>query len=192
MIMKALRLVGALIVIMTGSCREDEPDPIQLSLNGDMESGSGFPESWFNFKGTDGTGNYSVEWTNNDYRSPSRSLKISSAAKIADSFAYWGQQKCGNIPKGKSVTLKARIKGNLSGAGVSIAIRCDPAGTGSSSLLFVSTQGNTEITGTFDWREYTLASEAVPDATSCILVFLVLLPNTSGEVYFDDVALTYK
>jgi hypothetical protein len=188
MFMKALRLAALFIVLLIGSCREDVVEPIQMIANGDMESGSASPGSWWY---PDTSGDYKAEWSSEASHSPARSLKLSTEIQRADRFSFWAQSKCSDIPRGKTVALKVMIKGELIGTGVSVAIRCDGATPNAAALQFMTTQGNTAITGTFDWKEYSIEIGQVEQATSCITVYLVYLPQTSGKVYFDDVSLTH-
>src|SRR6185436_3602573 len=95
------------------------------------------------------------------------------------------------IPHGKNITLKAKIKGNLTGIGASIAIRGDiesPADGGAEQ--FATTQDQTPITGSSDWQDYSVTLVNINSNIKTITVYLLLLPNTTGEVYFDDLSLT--
>jgi len=187
--MKAHLLVTMATALLITDCREDDLEPVHMIANGDVESGVGMPSSWVY---SNGSGNYNVEWDDAVYHSGSRSLRISTETQSPDTFSFWGQQKCTDIPRGKTITLKAMVKGNLVGQGISIAIRCDDTSTQTGyGLQFVTTQGNTSITGTFDWKEYSIEIGEVVQATTCIWIFLVYLPSTSGEVYFDDVSLVH-
>ena len=47
------------------------------------------------------------------------------------------------------------------------------------------------ITGTFDWKEQSIKMTKVGENIKSLTVYLVYLPNTTGEVYFDDISLTY-
>jgi len=85
-----------------------------------------------------------------------------------------------------------KIKSNLTGDGVSVAIRGDnttqPTGTGEQ---FVTTQGTSTISDTFDWTDYSIKLSNVDASTKSLTVYLNYLPNTTGEVYFDDISLAY-
>jgi hypothetical protein len=85
-----------------------------------------------------------------------------------------------------------KIKSKLEGTGASIAIRGDdtfpPSG---SAEQFVTTQAITPISGTFAWTEYTIKLDDVETATRSLTVYLMILPNTTGEAYFDDVSLSF-
>jgi hypothetical protein len=91
---------------------------------------------------------------------------------------------------GKDLTFNVKIKGdNLVGQGVSIVIRIDGV---SSQLQISSTEGSQNIVGTFDWKSYSIKLASVSSQAKTIYVFLVLLPNTTGKAYFDDVSFTYN
>lgn len=98
-----------------------------------------------------------------------------------------------NIPIGKSLSLSVRIKGQLEGEGVSIVIRGDdsPLADGSREQ-FATTQGNSPIGGAFNWTKFSIGLGTVEPNIQSITVFLVYLPNTTGNVYFDDVSLTFE
>ena len=187
--MKTIRLSALFALLIVISCKPDEPQPINIIVNGDMETGSSTPIGWTYYSGTTGVPG---EWADKVSRSPSRSLHTSAAVATANYTGLWFQQKCGDIPHGKTLVLKAMVKGNLAGAGVSVALRGDDDDLSTPSAdQWASTEGNTPITGTFDWKEYRVEFSEVEQTISCLRVFLIYLPNTSGEVYFDDVSLTY-
>ena len=144
-------------------------------------------------------------WTNNGYGSdfvatrteedsfsPSHSLKISKA--IIDTaqahFWVWYNEYKGEMPFGQDLTLTAKIKGvDLLGPGASIVIRCDRV---TQLLQFETTENSTNISGSFDWSTYTLNLSDLQSDVTIIRVYLILLPETTGTVYFDDITLTHK
>jgi hypothetical protein len=81
----------------------------------------------------------------------------------------------------------------LSGPGVSLAIRGDDTTSlnGSGAEQFSATEGKISISGTFDWKEYQVKMVNVKADIKSLTVFLIYMPGTQGEVYFDDVSLTY-
>ena len=79
---------------------------------------------------------------------------------------------------------------SLEGSGVAIAIRADNRSQ-QEVLKFAATEGTTDITGTFDCKEYSLVMVSVPELTNGIFVFFIYLNTTTGTVYFDDAELTY-
>jgi hypothetical protein len=60
----------------------------------------------------------------------------------------------------------------------------------SGQLAFASTQSDEIITGINDWQTSELILYDIPQGVTIINVYLVLLHNTSGIVYFDDIELT--
>ncbi|MGB3589726.1 MAG: hypothetical protein WBA23_24475 [Tunicatimonas sp.] len=181
---KSILIMGVMMTIATFSCKEEEDDTINLLLNSNVERGTDAPNDWFF---SDGQEQYVVDLSTEEAYSPQKSLKISSQDKIEDDFALWAQSIRRDIPFGRNLTLRAKIKGNLSGQGVSIAIRTDKS---NDRLQFATTQGDTTINGEFDWTEYSVNLNDVSSETDNILVYLIYLPETSGEVYFDDITLT--
>tara|TARA_R110002012_G_scaffold114079_1_gene260346 strand:+ start:163927 stop:164160 length:234 start_codon:yes stop_codon:yes gene_type:complete len=77
----------------------------------------------------------------------------------------------------------------LSGEGVAVVLRGDDAS--GNMEQFVTTESTEDITGVFDWTEYSIKLDKVDASTKSLLVFLVFSSDTSGEVYFDDISLTY-
>ena len=176
----------SIALILAGACSENDGISGQLISNGNVESGSGYPRSWW--KNT-GQGKYDVDWSDKVSYSPTKSLKISTQVADTSAFALWGQTIAFNIPNGSAVRLSVKVKGNLTGDGVAIAMRGD--NEEGSSEQFVTTQTSVPINGQFDWTEYTIKFDKVEAATKEIHVFLIFMSNTTGEVYFDDVSLTF-
>ena len=176
-------------VAFFGCDDDDESEHGQLITNGDVEVGSMTPNSWWY---NSAQNKYQVTWTNQESFSPSKSLKISIQSPDQSEFAFWAQTISVNIPTGESVKLTVKVKAALSGQGISIVIRGDdtqqPSGVGEQ---FVSTQGVTPISGTFDWMDYSVQLPAIDTNIKGLTVYLVFLPTTSGEVYFDDISLTF-
>jgi len=188
--MKIIRTTPLFALLLLISCKPDEPQPINIVVNGDMEAGSSTPTGWTYYSGT--TAVVGV-WTDKVSRSPSKSLHTSAVVATASYTGLWFLQKCGDIPHGKTLVLKAMVKGNLLGAGASVALRGDDDDLSTPSAdQFASTQDNTPITGSFDWKEYRVEFTKVEQSISCLRIFLIYLPNTSGDVYFDNVSLEYN
>lgn len=171
-------------IFLLGSCNEDEDTFVQFLKNSDVETGSTTPESWWYYTGFD---KYDVVWTDEESFSATKSLHISTDTIESTDFAFWAQTLNTDIPHGQSVTLRAWVKGNLTGTGISIVIRGDD--TDGVMYQFVSTEGNTSISGTFDWSEYSITLDNIDSRIQILKVYLVYLPNTTGEVYFDDIFL---
>ncbi|PHN07005.1 hypothetical protein [Flavilitoribacter nigricans] len=177
------------------SCKKDDDDSMgssssELLTNGDLEIGSGTPNGWFT--GPSCT-DIDLSWTDEESFSPSKSVKISNTTLESDCFTYWGQHRNTDIPTGKSLTLRAMIKGQLEGNGVGIVIRGDdtPDISGTAEQ-FATTQGVSPISGTFDWTEYSLSLGPIEATTKSLTVYLVYHPGTTGDVYFDDVSLEFE
>ena len=185
---KSLSAVFLLLLFI--SCNEEEDQTIsQLLANTDIEQGSVAPAGWITNQ-LDGSGLEFI-WNEQEASSGSRSLQIQKISDETEVWGYWAQIFQGDIPHGKNIELSAMIKGNdIQGTGISIAVRADREGLASSEGQFVTTQGTIPINGTFDWKnERILLADLKPDV-SRILVFLIYLPETTGEIYFDDVTLS--
>ena len=103
-------------------CSEDEIESGQLISNGNVETGSSRPNSWWNGAGSD---TFNLTWTDQEAFSGSKSLSISAQTADSVEIAVWAQTISTNLPTGMDVTLSAQIKGDLTGEGVSIVIRGD-------------------------------------------------------------------
>lgn len=181
----------SLTFILTGfllsSCEKEEL--VDLIVNGNVEKGMTYPDDWWS---NDGDDKYNTKWNPLEYYSPKRSIVISTKTADSINIAYWGQSIKDNLPIGQVVTLKVKIKAALDGEGASIVIRGDDNySLYSRAEQFVTTQGESPIIGTFDWTEYSITLDNVDATTIMLTVYLVYLPNTTGEVYFDDISLTY-
>lgn len=177
------------------SCNKEDNDVQELAANelltnGNLEIGSGAPLGWFRSAPCPDT---RMLWTEEEAFSHRKSLKMSNSTLESQCFSFWGQSLNTDIPTGKSLTLRVRIKGQLEGEGVSIAIRGDDtpdiSGIGEQ---FATTQGSSPITGTFDWAAYSLSLGTVEATIQSLTVYLVYLPNTTGNVFFDDVSLEFE
>ena len=169
-----------LVLIISISCKNDdpvEPAPEQLIVNGDLEVSSW---GWWAQKGNT---HHNVLWVD-------QALKLSTEISHHTEFSFWSQSFTEFIPFGKDITLEVRIKGDLEGQGASIALRADDSTN--NVLQFETTQGKVPITGEFDWTEFTVTIENVSSSTSRIYIFLVFLPDTTGEVYFDDISILVR
>jgi hypothetical protein len=174
------------LVSILFSCDKDDPNPAQLIVNGNVESGTANPTGWVNYSSPGITNS----WTSDAFSSSNHSLKITSDTG-PDDIGYWTQNYNGAIPIGKDLTLRVKIKcDNLDGEGVSIAISADDSTP--TAIQFSTTQGKKTIDGTFDWTLYDVTLEAVDADAKNIYVFLIFLPNTTGTVYFDDASLEYN
>jgi hypothetical protein len=176
-------------MLMIFSCTDESenPDSIQLLINSSVEAGSSTPNKWFDFPG-----DYQASWTDAHAFSGSKSLMIQSLGNDGK-FGYWVQSIYKDIPYGRRLRLSAMIR--LDGVdpandGVSIVIRGDDDEDPDKSAFFYTTQGDVPIRGDEDWKEYTLEMKAnIPETVDKIHVFLVLLDDTEGTVYFDDIKL---
>ncbi len=180
--------------IMVNGCSKDESQEFYgpLLKNGNLESGSSTPDGW-NYATTEQGFNFT--WTNLESYSPSHSLGISTSVSHAN-IATWTQTISENLPFGHQMVLKTKIKCNLIGDGVAIVIQGDETVTPSGSAEeYASTQTMFKISGTADWRDWAIATSSnLNNTIKSITVYLIYLPNTTGEVYFDDIELkaTYK
>jgi hypothetical protein len=183
-------LIG--IFFMYSSCNEDDeetdPVPVQMLRNPYMEL---WKSNDVLYWGRLVDGDFELEWTDEEYVSPTHSLKISATSHTDSTYAAWAQALATGIPNGNDVKLEIKIKGvDLEGDGVAIALRGDDS-VSKTVVQFESTDNQVEIKGTFDWTSYTVELNDVEENVDMLLVFLIYMPNTTGTVYFEDAFLTY-
>ena len=186
-------LVLCLLVIFSFSCQKNtSSEPlINLLTNGNIENDV---FTWKVFFSPQSNPNTSIVESTEEFSfSPKKSLKIS-CPKVNDNaaFSYFVQDiSAANLKAGSKLTLTAKVRGvNLIGNGVSIALRGDATTGAAGTRFFKTTQDITPLRGTFDFREVTLSLDSYEGNADRIIVFLLLLPNTIGTVYFDDISLT--
>ena len=151
-----------------------------------------YPTGWNYSAGHDSNGylNHTVEWTDEVAYSGNRSLKISTYKLDSENTASWSYELSRDLPVGQDITLEAKIKGNLVGQGASLLIRADDVYTAvGDPEQYATTQGNTPITGIFDWTIYLVVLKDLGLNVKSITVYLEFLPNTTGEVFFDDISI---
>jgi len=120
--------------------------------------------------------------------SKGHSLSITSATTATTGFSDWLYLIPGpQLTVGSRLILKVKVKLNdVTGNGVFIAMRGD---TQSGSAFFVTSQGNQSITGSQDFKEYTIKLNYYPQNVSNIFIFLILDSSSTGTAYFDDIEL---
>lgn len=189
--MKVQNSILLLLILSTISligCKDDEVKPNQLLLNTDVEEGSRDPEHWW----LDRAPQSNVNWSTVEAFSGEKSLHIERETSDSLNFSFWAQTVNSNIPVGKSVSLQAKIKGKLIGDGVSLFIRGDNSSQANGyAEQYNTTQGNISITGDFDWENYNVKLENIEPEIKSLTVYLIFNQNTKGDVYFDDITLTY-
>jgi len=152
-----------------------------MLVNLDMET----DEGWW-FRGPTGT---EQGFSSEEARSGLRSIRLSHPAATGQGeFSYSGQYTSVQDPAEKKFTLTARMKlEGVTGQGVAIAIRGDTEGRPSGyGEAFATTQGKKSLVGTTDWMDVTVELDRLEANINSIAVYLILLPETSGTVYFDD------
>jgi hypothetical protein len=166
------------------SCNEPE-EFISLELldNASVEDGNQTPVRWFVVDG-----DYQKGWSELESSEGNRSLELTSDMTGGE-FGYWGQSVTDDIPYGRKLKLSCDIKlEEVTGEGVSIAVRGDS--NTKMAIFFETTQGKNLISGNQEWENYTVEmTETVPEEVTKILVFLLLLDDTKGTVYFDNISL---
>lgn len=189
-------IICLLIVLLTlflvacNYANDPLPHGIQNLLSNSNMEGSNFGKLSGWFMGSGGE-NHEFEWSTEESYSPDHSVKIQLSEKDEGAIGVLSQYIRHYIPRGREVTLKAKLRlDNIEGEGIMIALK----GSGNDGITstFVSTQGRTLITGTSDWKEYSVAVDKFTYNDDIIVVFIIYGANTTGTVYIDDVELLYE
>jgi hypothetical protein len=166
------------------------PSHPQLALeNGGFEAGQHTPEYWW-LGGTTFSG-FTLEWRSAGAYEGRRAASITRQEASQEHFAYWAQTLRADAFRDGPVTLRARVRTDLTGQGVSLVIRGDdtprPAGA---AEAFATTQGRTTISGSSGWVERSVTLDRLPAGMQSVTIYLVFLRGTTGTVAFDAVELT--
>jgi len=163
---------------------------VPILQNGGFEDGGDLPYHWS--RGGPGFGGSILSYDADGAWEGDHCVSISRATSSSELFTYWSQTMRVDDFRG-SVELRARIRTELSGQGVSIAIRADdkPRPTESDfAEAFATTQGAAPISGSAGWTEHSVRLDHLPDGMESVTVYLVFLPGTTGSVSFDGIELT--
>ncbi|WP_080056899.1 hypothetical protein [Spirosoma aerolatum] len=209
--MKALALFLSLLIcsLLFNSCKKDDAQPQSIAnavVNGDFEA-SPYQDWLSNVNRVSKTkpNSYTVEYSTEAASSPSHSIKVSCNAAYNDSTYHLLQQlfytpsssapngaKILNIPTGAKLTMKAKIKTvNVQGNGIVIAVGGNYGlNKNYASAFYTSTEGKVPITGTNDFKEYSITFDSFPADTYSLYVLIFFSPTTTGTAYYDDVSLS--
>lgn len=199
-ILQKLNLLLLFFAVLLTNCKKDDAQP---SANKELLKDnyiSGTDNSWkfrasSHYNIDENTKLYSGEVSKVSFTSSPNSLKISSNQTyegIDVVSGIWFQElHMPSIPKGANLLLKAKIKvENVEGEGVAISYYA-LTNNGKTENDFQTTEGLVDITGTSDFKEYTLRISNYTEKfgpTEVITIGLHLLPQTKGTVYFDDIS----
>ncbi|QMW05036.1 hypothetical protein [Spirosoma foliorum] len=200
--MKAAPVLLSLLTIsfLFNSCKKDEAQPMQIA---NVLTGGDFETSPYSTWRTDVLKNnttrptsYTVDYSTEASSSPTHSIKVSCNLAPNDSTYQLFQQDLFTsttpIPTGAKLTLKVKIKTvNIQGNGISIAIGGNlGVNDNYAPAFYTSTEGKTSITGTNDFKEYTITFDSFPAKTYSYYALIFFLPKTTGTAYYDDVSLS--
>ncbi|MBN1798317.1 MAG: FecR domain-containing protein [Spirochaetales bacterium] len=162
---------------------------VYLPTNAGVEKGVGIPDGWYKSESAD-----VFSWTDDAAHTGNKSIKIASATQSSKMYA-WSYTLTENLPFGKQLTLKVFVKTEkVTGQGICLILRADDTRTPSGEAeMFVITQGIRIIRSSQDWTEYSLSFfQPLASDMKSITINLIYLPPTKGEVYFDDITLSYE
>lgn len=195
--MKYLTWIILASIFFLGCNKEDDDGgtpgptgPIELANTGLEDINNGLPVGWWSNPGP-----YELFTTDTTAFNGAYSAGLTSNDSTAQDFGFWAQTITDNIQVDKKLRLRVNIRAeNVVGEGASIVIRGDntlvPQGP---AELFITTQDDLYIGGTHNWKEYRVALEdPITSDIQSITVYVILLPNTSGTIFFDDIILEYE
>ncbi len=173
--MKSLNLLPLLIALISlfSACKksDDVQRPNQLITNGDMEQTPSLTRSrgdWlfgYYYNLTSNPNGYKAAHTLEAAASGTHSLKIvCDGVKNDTTFCFFEQDIVPTtVAVGSKLTLKAKIKtADLKGQGVALAmIGYKQIGT-KNTIVFFPTTEKTPITGTNEFKEYTVTVDSYP------------------------------
>ena len=187
-----IKYVLGLLIISSIGCNEDEMEVIdegvELNANWDLEEGD--PTAPTNWGSTQTTDNFILEYSSEEAFSGTKSIKITHPETSGtDDFAAWHLTIPfdGELNAGKRVTLRTKVKGNLSGRGASLGL---VGWNGPERVTVVTTPLHMPfIIGELDWEEFSVFSVVDQDVKRYVLL-LGMESSSGGTIYFDDVTLT--
>lgn len=172
---------GAGIVAGAPSMNESA---VEYLVNGDMETDEGW---WFNGPEMT-TQSFSTAAANSGLRSVALAMPTTTDL---GGFTYAGQYVPVSDPSEDKFVLTVRMKlDGVTGQGAAIAVRGDTEAVPSGwAEAFATTQGTLTLTGTSEWTEVTVELDGLRSDIRSVTVYLLLLSESSGTVYFDDAVL---
>jgi hypothetical protein len=189
-----LLLSGLLI-----SCMEDDalvPVGSQLLRNTDVSNSLDTVSPWNSVLANP----FRVGVSDAIFFSGNRSLFLEGTDSLATNSVAWVQHYTGPMPKeGRRLRLRLHMKGeniqlNSFNSNVWVTLRTWPVEGPNRSTIgrSVSSQRSNFIEGTFDWTPFEIILPSFPSDANRISVFLVMGPQTTGTVFFDDITLTVE
>lgn len=198
--LKKLNVLLLLFAVLLTDCKKDDAQPSAKKELLKDNYISGTDNSWkflsSSYDDIDENAKiYSGEVSKASFTSSPNSLKISSKQRCEgiDIIAgMWFQELLmPSIPKGANLLLKAKIKlENVEGEGAALSYHA-LTNDRKTENGYHTTEGLVDITGTGDFKEYTLRIADYTEKfgpTEVIRISLTLLPGTKGTVYFDDIS----
>ena len=180
------------------SCSHEVPAPVQLIVNGDVESGITSPAHWFAVTTTA----YASDWLSAGGFANGHGLHLSATTAATGDPGSWVQFLQVAELTGKQLTLSAKIKTTaISGTGITMGMLADNEGTyrlttqnitsfpSSTAAQFTIMPAGTITAGTADWKSYSVVLPNIQKNVDFITVYLTMSSGTTGDVYFDDVSL---
>ena len=171
------------------SCNKEEVyvEPMGLLQGLSFEQSNTFDLDYYKPEGT----SYDIEWTEKEAFDGKYSLKISSATNQNHQSALW-YYSFYEVKPGEPLNVRVRVKSNVvSGKGVKISLYI---GTDLYSYLpedYYEEDSEMLATGTGDeWKTLELSTSGnLPEAVVYVDIYMELMEETLGTVYFDKLEL---
>ena len=148
--------------------------------------------NWEFVSSNDSTGVYSSN--NQDVLNDGNKTLSIEATQASDNiiFSFWRKNiENPSIPVGSTLRVSVEVTTQeLEGNGISIALRTNSRADGDIKLsAFSSTQGVKEFNGNLNQELATVEIGYFPEKVESINVFLIMLNETKGKAYFDNIKL---
>jgi len=186
--MKKLNLLLFVALLLFSGC--DKEDPIYETPE-NLIKGFSFESRDHEFTSSNGSQNsFTSGWTTEEAFDGLGSLKISAASEDHDDFGFWSYRLYEPEPE-LNISIKVRVKTkNLIGKGVGMsAFYRDYDG-------LIQTVGSAEMFPDLKDNEWTtlelMVEPAAPAGVEVLDIYLLMLDNTRGSVFYDKMEIYHE
>lgn len=186
-----------LLLLLLGSCAENEDAPIGTQLLGNSNISSS-PENVFPWIANKNTG-VELGVSKDVFMTGFQSLYIENMDSTTNNSASWSQTYSGPMPStGRSLELTAFLKGenikrfNKLSVFIYFTVIPNYDSNGNSLGNSVSSGNTVILEGDFDWIPVKITLEDFPVNAESISVALIMPGTVTGKIYFDEITLTVK
>lgn len=184
-----------LLLLLLGSCAENEDAPIGTQLLGNSNISSS-PENVFPWTADKNEG-IELGISKDIFMTGFQSLYIENLDSTTYNFASWNQTYSGPMPSpGRSLELVAFVKGEnikrYSSLNIGIALQVLPDYEGNKYIIDNFVGSDVTLEGDFGWSPISITLDNVPAKAESIRVSLRMPGRITGRIYFDEITLTVK